>query len=158
MLKEIARPAYHRAQSVRYRRKGRPRTFAGRTFRWRYDYSRFDNYEPPVYEAFVERLQAGMTVFDVGSWIGLYTVTAAAAGCDVFAFEPSPVTRAVLKQHLRLNDVIATTVPAAMTDQAGEKMLYTQGASGLASLSECAASASSSCPAVEPPTGSWFRR
>jgi|SRR5579862_127211 len=139
-VKTLVKSAYERVMAVRYARRGTPRTFAGRTLRWRYAYSRFDNYEPPMYEAFVERLIPGMTVFDIGSWIGLYAVTAAAAGCDVYAFEPSPTTRGILASHLTLNRVKATIVPAAMSDRSGKETLYTQRASGWESLSESAAS------------------
>lgn len=90
---------------ARYARRGVPRTHAGRTFRWKYNYSRFDNFEPPVYQAFIDRIEPGMTVFDVGAWVGLYTVTAAADGCSVYSFEPSPATRQVLSEHLRLNNL-----------------------------------------------------
>jgi FkbM family methyltransferase len=122
-----------------YARRGIRRTFAGQTFRWRYRYSRFDNFEPPVYAAFVERIRPGLTVLDVGAWVGLYSVTAAASGCSVYAFEPTPATRRLLIEHLRLNGLDATVVPAAMSDRDGETTLFAQRASGLASLSERAA-------------------
>ena len=126
--------------AVFYARRGVPVTFAGRSLRWRYAYSRFDNFEPPVYEAFVERLKPGLTVFDIGSWVGLYTVTAAAAHCNVYAFEPSPAARRVLAANLHLNHVTANVVPAAMGSCPGQRTLYAQGASGWESLSERAAS------------------
>jgi FkbM family methyltransferase len=136
----LGRRPYQRLMRVRYARKGRPRTLGGRTFRWRYDYSQFDNFEPPVYEAFVAQLTSGATVLDIGAWIGLYTVTAAAAGCRVYAFEPSPETRDLLQLHLRLNRVQATIIPKAMSDREGRVVFYAQHASGWASMSRAAAS------------------
>ena len=62
--------------------------------------------EPLFYHAFVQTLREGMTVFDIGAHIGIFTLAAAKrvgkAG-HVCAFEPSPETVRLLQRHVTFN-------------------------------------------------------
>src|SRR5687768_7123297 len=58
------------------------------------------------------RLRAGMTVYDLGANVGLYTLAAArAVGAEgrVYAFEPLPRNVSYLKRHLALNKLTNTS-------------------------------------------------
>lgn len=72
---------------------------------------------------FVARLQRGMTVWDIGANVGLYTLPAArtvGARARVVAFEPMPRNLACLRRHLALNGLAHVAVcAAAVLDEAG---------------------------------------
>ena len=72
----------------------------------RYDRYGHRIYEPVFYQAFVQEIKKGMTVFDIGAHIGLFTLGASKrVGPEgrVYAFEPSPESAEVLIQHISLN-------------------------------------------------------
>ena len=78
---------------------------------------------------FVERLiRPGMTVLDIGSHHGLYTLLASrrtGANGRVVAFEPSQRERRKLRLHLRLNRAENVHVePVALGAEAGEASFY----------------------------------
>lgn len=139
------RPLYRRFLSTISAHRGIARSVEGQTFRWRYPFSQFDaDYEAPVYAAFRQHVQPGMTVFDIGANFGLFTLAAAAAvgnAGKVYAFEPSSATAAVLTDHLRLNGLASRVkvVPLAVNDISGAVEFWEQGTSPLASLSRRAA-------------------
>jgi len=72
---------------------------------------------------FINRLRAGMTVWDIGANVGLYTLPSAhAAGSTVrvYAFEPLPRNLEYLRQHVLLNHLInVLIVPSAVGDAMG---------------------------------------
>jgi len=72
---------------------------------------------------FVGRISEGMTVWDIGANVGLYTLPAAqAAGSTghVVAFEPMPRNLRILRRHLALNGCGRVEVcEAAVGDEAG---------------------------------------
>ncbi|MBW8041935.1 MAG: FkbM family methyltransferase [Planctomycetes bacterium] len=104
-------------------------------------YDRFDQrvYEPSFYQPFVQRIREGMTVFDIGAHIGLFTLGAAkrvGKEGQVYAFEPSPETVKILERHISLNgwqDRIEL-VTAVVSDVNGIVPFYTYGLSMAASL------------------------
>jgi FkbM family methyltransferase len=62
-------------------------------------------YEPAVLKAFAACLRPGMTVYDVGANVGLFTLAAVSRGAQVIAFEPDARNRAFLARHVALNGV-----------------------------------------------------
>lgn len=75
-------------------------------------------WERPVVDAFAAAVPAGGVVFDVGAWIGPYTLLASrlvGPGGRVFSFEPDPVARRLLERNIALNGADnVTVVPAAL--------------------------------------------
>ena len=72
---------------------------------------------------FVARLQRGMTVWDIGANVGLYTLPSARAvgpSGQVVAFEPMPRNLGFLRRHLTLNGLEGAVVcDAAVSDATG---------------------------------------
>lgn len=72
---------------------------------------------------FVARLQSGMTVWDIGANVGLYTLPSARAvgpAGRVVAFEPMPRNLGFLRRHLTLNGLEGVVVCAvAVSDTTG---------------------------------------
>ncbi|HEV8722542.1 MAG TPA: FkbM family methyltransferase [Candidatus Binatia bacterium] len=105
----------------------------------RYDRSDNRRYEPVFYRAFVEQIEQGMTVFDIGAHIGLLTLGAAkrvGRNGRVYAFEPSPETAKILERHICLNrwQDRAEVVKAVVSDVAAVVPFYIYGVSMAASL------------------------
>jgi FkbM family methyltransferase len=93
----------------------------------------FDRFIPTYDVAELEfakrHLRPGDVAFDVGSQVGLYTLTfSRAVGTTgrVIAFEPDPRNRDRLEANLKLNDFTANVeiVPLALSDSAGSAVLY----------------------------------
>jgi FkbM family methyltransferase len=84
-------------------------------------------------------LEPGMTFFDVGANVGLFTISAAKkiGGNGVFAFEPCSSTHGLLKENLRLNRLADVNVAQiALGDSVGEGVLQinARGKDGLNTL------------------------
>jgi FkbM family methyltransferase len=81
---------------------------------------------------FAARILPGMTVWDIGANVGLYTLPAARAagrGGHVVAFEPMPGNLRLLRRHLALNGCDRVEVcDAAVSDEPGT-LRMTEGAS-----------------------------
>jgi FkbM family methyltransferase len=115
-------------------------------FRLEYEYgSRYDRedrraYEPTFYGPFVDRIRPGMTVFDIGAHIGLFTLGAArrvgAAG-RVVAFEPAPQTLSILQRHVAYNafERIVDVQPKVVSDPAEPVSFFVYQTSMAASMS-----------------------
>lgn len=52
---------------------------------------------------FCSFLKPGMTVLDIGANLGIYTLHALKAGCEVYSFEPIPRTFDILEQNVKAN-------------------------------------------------------
>jgi len=77
-------------------------------------------YERDEQRVIARRLRAGKVFYDLGSNVGFYSLLAAAAGCRVLAFEPSPRNLAFLRRHIALNGIQSIeVVEAAVSDFAG---------------------------------------
>ncbi len=84
-------------------------------------------WETSVHDFFQGVLQPGDVFFDVGAYMGEYTLQAARlvqpTGA-VYAFEPDPVARRLLERNLAANNVSNVTVlPFALADQEGTAWL-----------------------------------
>ncbi|MDV0442885.1 FkbM family methyltransferase [Methanorbis rubei] len=69
------------------------------------------------------RISEGDVVFDCGANLGIFSLLAAYRGGEVFAFEPVPEARKLLKQTLDLNPELCervTIVPYALGKETGE--------------------------------------
>jgi FkbM family methyltransferase len=90
-------------------------------------------FERAELEFILRMLQPGMTFFDVGSNIGLFSLAAgrkfSGQACSIYAFEPCPSTCSILEENLLLNELATVrVVRVALTDQAGEASLYVNAA------------------------------
>jgi FkbM family methyltransferase len=90
------------------------------------------DYEPETFSFFRESLKPGSTVLDIGAHIGLFAVvTAKLVGKQgkVFSFEPTPFTRSVLEEVVRLNgcsDVVEVR-GEAVSDRLGKAIFHDTG-------------------------------
>src|SRR5215216_1294268 len=100
--------------------------------------------EPIGRALFVELLEPGAVVVDVGANVGEFTLTAAAAvGLQgtVLAFEPQPEVFRLISESVRHNGLKnVRLVQAAVSDRSGEATLFwpESGNSGIASLANTA--------------------
>lgn len=79
-------------------------------------------YEPHIAAALAERAGPGRRMVDIGAWLGVYSLLAAALGSDVVAYEPDPVACAGLRANLAANGDLALRVAvraAAVTRRGG---------------------------------------
>lgn len=136
------RPKYNKFLNFLYGRRGLVRTLHGvETIRIRPAHRFFrNNFEPTSFRFLRETVRPGDTVIEVGANVGVFTVLLARwVGPEgrVFAFEPSPISRVALEDHLLLNRVASRVVvmPAAVSDEPGTSMFYERGSSGENTLS-----------------------
>jgi FkbM family methyltransferase len=91
--------------------------------------------EREMLEMFVDNLQAGDVVWDVGAHVGVYSLLAHGVVGQrgrVYAFEPEPRTYKLLGKNCQLNGVNnIDLLPMALGDEDGEAMLYTDWRAGL---------------------------
>lgn len=105
-------------------------------------YSRVERYrvaeyggERDVLLRFLDLLQPGDVVYDIGASVGLFALAAArrVGPGSVWAFEPDPETRARLIANAALNGMHNVQTPAwAVSDTEGVVTLYSDGAAGFA--------------------------
>jgi FkbM family methyltransferase len=83
-----------------------------------------ENYEKEVFEVMRRHIKPGMTVADIGAYIGFDTLAMSkwvGASGRVLAFEPDPSTADRLETNCRLNDVRnATVYRKAVSDRTGK--------------------------------------
>jgi len=65
--------------------------------------SRYGAFEVGTEKLFCSTVQKDMIVLDVGANLGIFTLHALAAGCKVYAFEPTPRTFRLLKDNVQVN-------------------------------------------------------
>jgi FkbM family methyltransferase len=102
-------------------------------------HSRFiENYEGEYYQAVIELVKPGDTVFDVGAFIGLYALGFSAAAGDagtVTCFEPNPYTLAVLRKTVEANRAHNVILEQkALGSSPGEADLWVRGTASTSSL------------------------
>jgi FkbM family methyltransferase len=89
-------------------RRGVARRISGELVRFPARWSRYyeSDYEPETFKFFREHLNPGNTVLDIGGHIGLFAVVTerlVGESGKVFSFEPTPFTRGVLSEVVKLN-------------------------------------------------------
>ena len=62
-----------------------------------------DHFEKGTEEAFCRLLKPGMNVLDIGANLGMFTLHALKAGCNVYSFEPSPDIFRIMNQNIKVN-------------------------------------------------------
>ncbi len=82
-------------------------------------------------ETILDELSPSDMLFDIGACVGMVAVHAASMGATVVAFEPDPGYRERLYKNLLLNELgNVKVVEWAVSDKAGEAVLYTDGIQG----------------------------
>ena len=87
----------------------------------------FNSYEPQQLDFLTSVIKPGMTFFDVGANIGIFTLLAAKQMARVFSFDPSPEIVELMKKNLRINTDVApriTIVEEAVSDSEGFTDFY----------------------------------
>ena len=89
--------------------------------------------EPETRLLFADEIRPGMTIFDVGAYIGQFTLVASrqlAGTGRVVAFEPSSAAFALLSENVRRNHLSnVRCIHAAVSDSTGEATFYLMPAS-----------------------------
>jgi FkbM family methyltransferase len=93
---------------------------------------RFRHFEPEFLDAFEAEVARAKVVFDVGSYIGLYSVTALCCGDDVevHAFEPEPVNFGIVQRNLEQTGGRGAVHQMCLGDENGSLKLNIKGNSG----------------------------
>jgi FkbM family methyltransferase len=134
------RGAYEKLLELAARGRGLRRRLDGEDFRvipkHRYLWG---NAREQELRAFIrERVRPGENVLDVGSHVGLYALYFArwTRTGQVHAFEPNPVTRSALVEHVRLNGFAGRIVirDMAVSDALGEKDFFALPFDGMSRL------------------------
>lgn len=84
--------------------------------------------EPETRHVLGEFLRPGMVMFDIGAYVGQFSLVASRVALDVriFAFEPTPAVFAQMQRNIELNDCRnVTCVNVALSDAPGTALLYT---------------------------------
>jgi len=100
-------------------------------------------FERPELEFILKMLEPGMTFFDIGANVGVFSVAAGktmeALQGAIYAFEPCPATFAVLEKNLQENELAGVHAHGlAVSERSGEASLYVNAAmkDGLNSLED----------------------
>jgi FkbM family methyltransferase len=137
------RPGYNKFLDLLFYKRGLVRVLHGvETILIRPAHRYFRNdFEPALFHFLRRTVRQGDTVLEVGANVGVFTTLLArwvGPTGRVYAFEPSPIARAALEDHLALNGVAdrVTVVPRAVSDVPGRSVFYEHGASGENTLSK----------------------
>lgn len=90
-------------------------------------------FEHAEVEFILRMLRPGMTFFDAGANIGMFSVAAGkklcGLPCTIYAFEPCPSTVTILRKNLLHNGLAGVhAIPTALSDSTGEANLYVNAA------------------------------
>jgi FkbM family methyltransferase len=99
----------------------------------------WDEAREPELRAFIRaRVKQGETVLDVGSHVGLYALYFArwTKTGEVHAFEPNPITRGALTEHVRMNGLAGRVMvrDMAVSDAIGEQDFFALPFEGMSRL------------------------
>lgn len=82
-------------------------------------------WEPETFLAIDKFCERETTFIDLGAWVGIFSLYAAARGCQVYCFEPDPVAYQKLKLNLNANPALPIThSPNAVTRDGQSVSLY----------------------------------
>lgn len=88
---------------------------------WRRDIA---NVDPFLLSMVRELVRPGMTVWDIGANVGLFSFAAASLGAQVVAVEADILLANLMQRSVRLNQLPVTVLPAAVSDRHGVSRLY----------------------------------
>lgn len=115
-------------------KRGIVRQIGGFAIRFPARWSRYyeSNYEPETFKFFCNHLKPSDMVLDIGGHIGLFAVVASRIVGEkgrVFSFEPTPFTRQVLSEVVKLNDCVGNVEVRgeAMSKEKGQAVFYDTG-------------------------------
>lgn len=140
MIPAHMRRAYEKFLEITTRGRGAKRYLDGESFqvipKHRY---LWDQAREPELRAFIrERVKPGENVLDVGSHVGVYALYFArwTRTGRIHAFEPNPVTRGALIEHVRLNGLAGSIVvrDTAVSDAIAEKDFFALPFDGMSRL------------------------
>lgn len=117
LFEQVLTTALNRTSSVRH--NGMSLTFAAPNSMNHFRIETFSTKEPETLE-WIDRMERGSLVWDIGANVGLYSCYAAKAqGCTVFAFEPSVFNLELLARNIFLNDLTdqIAIVPLPLTER-----------------------------------------
>ena len=84
-----------------------------------------ERWEPRVITKLMSIVNPNDTIFDVGAWIGAYTLLLSQLAKTVVAFEPTQASRDILISNLKLNNIDNVIVePYAVSDQRAIELIY----------------------------------
>ena len=114
--------------------RGIQRSVGGERIRFPAKFSRYyeSDYEPETFRFLRAQLKPGDVFLDIGAHIGLFTVVASrlvSPGGKVFSFEPTPFTREVLTEVVRLNgcEDVAEVRGEAVSERSGTMTFHDTG-------------------------------
>lgn len=114
--------------------RGVKRVISGQPIRFPARWSRYypSEYDPPKFAFLRAHCRPGDVVLDVGAHIGLFSILMArlvGPTGRVFSFEPTPLTRQVLEQTVRLNgcEEVVEVRAEAVAGSSGTAVLYDTG-------------------------------
>lgn len=116
-----------------------------------------ETYDPCVCDHLRKRVKPGSVCLDIGAHVGIYALCLAEwAGPSghVFAFEPNPRTRDVLRKHVALNrfSTRITVLSEAVSDAPGHATLIAAGREGFSRLGKPNPAYPEGTPVVVPVT------
>lgn len=117
LFEQVLSTALNRTSTVTH--NGMSLTFAAPNSMNHFRVETFSTKEPETLE-WIDRMEQGALVWDIGANVGLYSCYAAKArGCTVFAFEPSVFNLELLARNIFLNDLTTKVVivPLPLSDQ-----------------------------------------
>lgn len=83
-----------------------------------------NGFEPDSLHAWATMAEEGDTVYDIGAYTGVYSISAAKRGCYVEAFEPLAEVAERLVFNTQLNDVVIRVHQCAVSDRNGTEELH----------------------------------
>jgi FkbM family methyltransferase len=112
LFEQVLSTALNRTSTVKH--KGMSLTFAVPNSMNHFRVETFSTKEPETLE-WIDRMEQGALVWDIGANVGLYSCYAAKArGCTVLAFEPSVFNLELLARNIFLNDLTRQVVIVAL--------------------------------------------
>lgn len=78
----------------------------------------------PITIEWINSMQEGETLFDIGANVGGYSILAGLRGVNVYAFEPEAENFAILTRNLAVNGLAPNAFPMAVTDKSGFDVLH----------------------------------